>query len=123
MMQNQSVVEFDPELNNQISNAADDMKKLDVLLKHLLDSKKISKKQLLQKLIQINENKDDPDEDNLMNENIPEDSGQDDSSQVDVSHRNGISNSNSSFNNFRNQESHQSHHGNERPKSSKGGYR
>ena len=120
MMQNQSVVEFDPELNNQISNAADDMKKLDVLLKHLLDSKKISKKQLLQKLIQINENKDDPDEDNLMNENIPEDSGQDDSSQADVSHRNGISNSNSSFNNFRNQESH---HGTERPKSSKGGYR
>lgn len=46
MTQNQSV-EFDPELNNQISNAADDMKKLDVLLKHLLETKKISKKQLL----------------------------------------------------------------------------
>jgi hypothetical protein len=79
-MQNQSVVEFDPELNHQISQAPDDMKKLDILLKHLLDSKKISKKQLLQKLIQINEAKEDPSEDNLMNENIMEDGSQDESS-------------------------------------------
>ena len=48
------------------------MKKLDLLLKHLLDSKKISKKQLLQKLITINDNKDEPSDD-LLNENIIED--------------------------------------------------
>jgi hypothetical protein len=96
------MVEFDPELNNQITNTADDMKKLDLLLKHLLESKKISKKQLLQRLSQMNENKDDLNDDNLMNENILADS-QDSSSQVpyDASHRQPISNTNSSFYNFR----------------------
>lgn len=94
------------------------MKKLDILLKHLLDSKKISKKQLLQKLIQINDAKEDHSEDNLLNENIMEDGSQDESSHapMDASHRQAISNTNSSFYNFRNQE-------NDRPKSSKGGYR
>jgi hypothetical protein len=118
-LQNQSVVEFDPELNHQISNATDEMKKIDLLLKHLLDSKKISKKQLLQRLIQIGD-KEDHTEDNLMNENILADS-QDDSSQApnDASHRHAISNTNSSFYNFRNQEGPQ----HERPKSSKGGFR
>lgn len=51
----------------------DEMKKLDILLKHLLDSKKISKKQLLQKLISMNENKDEPSDDNQLGENILED--------------------------------------------------
>ena len=101
-LQNASVVEFDPELNHQISSAQDEMKKIDILLKHLLDSKKISKKQLLQKLISMGDATKDEDTDHLMNENIMADS-QDDSSQApnDASHRHAISNTNSSFYNFR----------------------
>ena len=104
MQQNQSVVEFDPEINHQISQAADDMKKLDILLKHLLDTKKVSKKQLLQKLIQINDQKED--EDNLLNENILEDNSQDESARapLDASHRHAVSNTNNSFYNLRHQD-------------------
>lgn len=80
------------------------MKKLDILLKHLLDSKKVSKKQLLQKLIQINEKKEDPSDDNLLNENILEDNSQDESviAPLDGSQRHAISNTNSTFYNMRN---------------------
>lgn len=79
------------------------MKKLDILLKHLLDTKKVSKKQLLQKLIQINDSKEDPSEENLLNENILEDNSQDDSARapLDASHRHAVSNTNNSFYNLR----------------------
>lgn len=73
-VQNTTVGQFDSEINAELQMAGnDEMKKLDILLKHLLDSKKISKKQLLQKLISMNENKDEPSDDNQLGENILED--------------------------------------------------
>jgi len=117
------MTEFDSVLNNELLQG-DDMKKLDVLLKHLLESKKISKKQLLNKLMAISDVKEEPSEDNLMNENILEDNSVDESARVplEASHRHAISNTNSSFYKFRSQDQ-LTHLQNERPKSSKGGVR
>ena len=42
----------------QVANAQDDVEILDALLKKLIDSKKITKKQLLQKLMHVNDKED-----------------------------------------------------------------
>ena len=110
---------------NEVSEK-DDINKLDILLKKLIDTKKISKKQLIQKLMQVSDsNEQTVEEDGLMNENILDGDSEDGSARVpalEASHRNQISNTNTSFYKFRSQE--QLHNlQNERPKSSKGGLR
>jgi len=109
-----------------VSNAGDDINKLDLLLKKLIETKKISKKQLIQKLMQVSDaNEANVEEDALMNENILDGDSDDGSARVpalEASHRNQISNTNTGFYKFRSEE--QLHNlQNERPKSSKGGLR
>ena len=111
-----------------LSNAGDDINKLDVLLKKLIETKKISKKQLIQKLMQVSDtNEGNVEEDALMNENILDGESEDGTGSarvpaLEASHRNQISNTNTGFYKFRSEE--QLHNlQNERPKSSKGGLR
>ena len=86
----------------------DDISKLDVLLKNLIQTKKISKKQLIQKLMQVSDtNEANVGEDGLMDENILDGDSEDGSARVpalEASHRNQISNTNTSFYKFRSQE-------------------
>ena len=86
----------------------DDISKLDVLLKNLIQTKKISKKQLIQKLMQVSDtNEANAGEDGLMDENILDGDSEDGSARVpalEASHRNQISNTNTSFYKFRSQE-------------------
>ena len=122
--QNNSVNDFENFMNDL--SEKDDISKLDVLLKKLIETKKISKKQLIQKLMQVQDSNDpNVEEDGLMNENILDGDSEDESARVpalEASHRNQISNTNTSFYKFRSQE--QLHNlQNERPKSSKGGVR
>ena len=70
----------------------DDISKLDVLLKNLIQTKKISKKQLIQKLMQVSDtNEANAGEDGLMDENILDGDSEDGSARVpalEASHRN-----------------------------------
>ena len=61
----------------------DDISKLDVLLKKLIETKKISKKQLIQKLMSVQDSNDpNTEEDGLMNENILDGDSEDESARV-----------------------------------------
>ena len=80
--------------------SSDDIGKLDILLKKLIDSKKITKKQLIQKLMNVND--DGMLQEESLTENIIDGESEDGSNRVprDASHRNQISNTNSNFYKF-----------------------
>ena len=68
--------------------SSDDIGKLDILLKKLIDSKKITKKQLIQKLMNVND--DGMLQEESLTENIIDGESEDGSNRVprDASHRN-----------------------------------
>ena len=69
----------------------EDISKLDTLFQNLIQSKKISKKQLIQKLMQVSDAVEPAEEDGLMNENILDGDSEDGSARVpalEASHRN-----------------------------------
>ena len=130
------------------------MQKLELIFKKLVSNGKLTKKQIVQKLIEVcgvntdktaqggkdNQNMQQelsilsrsvngiPDhvDDGFLNENMVEDTSRDSSSRValeDQRHRHKISNTNSNFYKFRQQQDQIQNILNERPKSSKGGLR
>lgn len=73
-----------------INNSSDDIGKLDLLLKKLIDSKKITKKQLIQKLMNVSDNNDPALIDESLTENIMDGDSEEGSNRIprDASHRN-----------------------------------
>lgn len=110
---------------NHQSEGEQDIGKLDILLKKLIDSKQITRKQLIQKLMSVRGSHDE-DETLSPNENILDAESDDEATNRvhirDSTHRNQVSNTNNNFYKFGSHEQFQpSKH--ERPKSSKGNTR
>ena len=93
-------------MSSGVPATADDIGKLDILLKKLIDSKKITKKQLIQKLMSVNEGNDQFPQEESLTENILDGESEEDQNRVprDASHRNQISNTNSNFYKFTSQD-------------------
>lgn len=115
----------------------DDIHKLEQVFRKLVNNGKLSKKQIVSKLIEVcgvSESKQDTSilsrsVNNAVDEefeNMPEDTSRDSSSRIALEeqrHRHKISNTNSNFYKFRSQQDQLQNLPQERPKSSKGGVR